>query len=139
MSILKVSDVSFSFGQRTILDHASFVLQKNEHVGLIGLNGEGKSTFIRLITGAITPDTGKIEWCKRITTGYLDQYTTLSKGKTIREVLKEAFQPMYDLEKELNELYEQMASCSEEEMKAVSRFGQLGEVKLTRIAMLGCN
>lgn len=116
MSILKVSDVSFSFGQRTILDHASFVLQKNEHVGLIGLNGEGKSTFIRLITGAITPDTGKIEWCKRITTGYLDQYTTLSKGKTIREVLKEAFQPMYDLEKELNELYEQMASCSEEEM-----------------------
>lgn len=116
MSILKVSDVSFSFGQRTILDHASFVLQKNEHVGLIGLNGEGKSTFIRLITGAITPDTGKIEWCKRITTGYLDQYTTLSKGKTIREVLKETFQPMYDLEKELNELYEQMASCSEEEM-----------------------
>ena len=73
MSVLKVTDVSFSFGNRTILENASFVLQKGEHVGLIGLNGEGKSTFIKMITGALTPDSGKIEWCKRITTGYLDQ------------------------------------------------------------------
>ena len=116
MSVLKVSDVSFSFGNRTILENASFVLQKGEHVGLIGLNGEGKSTFIKMITGSITPDSGKIEWCKRITTGYLDQYTTLTKGKTIREVLREAFQHMYDLEAEMNKMYEKMCDCTEEEM-----------------------
>lgn len=116
MSVLKCSDVSFSFGNRTILENASFVMQKGEHIGLIGLNGEGKSTFIKMITGALTPDQGRIEWCKRITTGYLDQYTTLTKGKTIREVLKEAFQYMYNLEQEMNELYERMADCTEEEM-----------------------
>lgn len=116
MSVLKCSDVSFSFGNRTILENASFVMQKGEHIGLIGLNGEGKSTFIKMITGALTPDQGRIEWCKRITTGYLDQYTTLTKGKTIREVLKEAFQYMYNLEREMNELYERMADCTEEEM-----------------------
>ena len=116
MSILKCTNVSFSFGNRTILENASFVMQKGEHIGLIGLNGEGKSTFIKMITGELTPDDGKIEWCKRITTGYLDQYTTLSKGKTIRDVLREAFKHMYDLESEMNALYEKMCDCTEEEM-----------------------
>ena len=116
MSVLKCSDVSFSFGNRTILENASFVMQKGEHIGLIGLNGEGKSTFIKMITGELTPDSGKIEWCKRITTGYLDQYTSLTKGKTIREVLREAFQHMYDLEAEMNDLYMKMCDCTEEEM-----------------------
>ncbi|MGM9970624.1 MAG: ribosomal protection-like ABC-F family protein [Anaeroplasma sp.] len=116
MSVLKCSDVSFSFGNRVILENSSFVMQKGEHIGLIGLNGEGKSTFIKMITGELTPDNGKIEWCKRITTGYLDQYTSLRKGKTIREVLREAFKHMYDLEEEMNSLYEKMSDCTEEEM-----------------------
>ena len=127
MSVLKVSDVSFSFGNRTILENASFVLQKGEHVGLIGLNGEGKSTFIKLITGSLTPDNGKIEWCKRITTGYLDQYTTLTKGKTIREVLREAFSYMYDLEKEMNSLYEKMCDVAEAEMNGLLE--EAGEIQ----------
>lgn len=127
MSVLKVSDVSFSFGNRTILENASFVLQKGEHVGLIGLNGEGKSTFIKMITGSLTPDSGKIEWCKRITTGYLDQYTSLTKGKTIREVLREAFQYMYDLEKEMTSLYDQMASASDAEMESLLE--ETGEIQ----------
>ena len=126
MSVLKVTNVSFSFGNRTILENASFVLQKGEHVGLIGLNGEGKSTFIKMITGSITPDEGKIEWCKRITTGYLDQYTSLTKGKTIREVLREAFQHMYDLEVELNEMYNKMCDCTEDEMNQL--FEETGEI-----------
>ena len=116
MSVLKCDNVSFSFGNRTILEDATFVMQKGEHIGLIGLNGEGKSTFIKMITGELTPDNGKIEWAKRITTGYLDQYTNLSKGKTIREVLREAFDYMYKLEAEMNTLYEKMCDCTEDEM-----------------------
>lgn len=116
MSVLKCTDVSFSFGNRTILENASFVMQKGEHIGLVGLNGEGKSTFIKMITGSLTPDQGKIEWCKRITTGYLDQYSSLTPGKTIREVLREAFQHMYDLEIEMNQMYEKMCDCTEDEM-----------------------
>lgn len=127
MSVLKVTNVSFSFGNRTILENASFVLQKGEHVGLIGLNGEGKSTFIKMITGSITPDEGKIEWCKRITTGYLDQYTSLTKGKTIREVLREAFQHMYDLEVELNEMYNKMCDCTDDEMNQLLE--ETGEIQ----------
>ncbi len=91
MSILTVEHVNHDFGGRTILEDASFRLLKGEHVGLVGANGEGKSTFLNIITGKLMPDSGKIEWCNRITTGYLDQHTVLEKGQTIRDVLRSAF------------------------------------------------
>lgn len=106
MSVLKVTNVSHGFGERTILDNATFQMNKGEHIGLVGANGEGKTTFLNIITGAITPDNGKVEWCKRITTGYLDQYAKLTKGLTIREFLKTAFAHMYDLEAEMYKMYE---------------------------------
>lgn len=129
MSILNVENVTHGFGARQILDNASFRLLKGEHVGLVGANGEGKSTFLNIITGKLMPDEGKIEWCRRITTGYLDQYSTLSKGKTINDVLREAFNHLADLEKEMLELYDKMADCSEEEMnQALEDVGEIQNI-----------
>ncbi len=119
MSILNVENVSHGFGARKILEDASFRLLKGEHVGLVGANGEGKSTFLNIITGKLVPDEGKVEWCNRITTGYLDQHTVLTPGKTIREVLREAFQYMFDLEKEMLEIYEKMGDASESEINSM--------------------
>jgi len=116
MSILNVENVSHVFGGRAILEDVSFRLLNGEHVGLIGANGEGKSTFLNIITGKLMPDEGKIEWCNRITTGYLDQHTVIEKGKTIRDVLKEAFQHMFDLEKEMLEIYDKMADATDDEI-----------------------
>ena len=127
MSILNVEHVTHGFGARQILNDASFRLLKGEHVGLVGANGEGKSTFLNIITGKLMPDEGKIEWCKHITTGYLDQYSTLSKGKTIYDVLKEAFQHLTDLEKEMLELYDKMADCPEDEMNTIME--DVGEIQ----------
>lgn len=119
MSILNVENVTHGFGSRKILENASFRLLKGEHVGLVGANGEGKSTFLDIITGALQPDEGRVSWCKRITTGYLDQSSTLAKGKTVREVLRDAFSDMYAKEREMLELYEGMSDCSEEEMASM--------------------
>ncbi len=116
MSILTVEHVSHSYGGRQILDDATFRLLKGEHVGLIGANGEGKTTFLNIITGKLMPDEGKISWCNRITTGYLDQHSVLEKGKTIRDVLREAFRHSYDLELEMLAMYDKMADCTPEEM-----------------------
>lgn len=115
MSILNVENVSHSFGGRSILENASFRLLNGEHVGLVGANGEGKSTFLNIITGKLEPEQGKIEWCNRITTGYLDQHTVLEKGKTIKEVLQDAFAYLFKLEAEMIEMYEKMGDCTEEE------------------------
>ncbi|RHO19222.1 ABC-F family ATP-binding cassette domain-containing protein [Amedibacterium intestinale] len=127
MSILTVSNVSHSFGGRQILEDVSFRLLNGEHVGLIGANGEGKSTFLNIITGKLTPEEGKVEWCNRISVGYLDQHTVLQKGKTIREVLQDAFHHLFDLEKEMMELYEKMCDCSEEEMNQYMQ--DVGEIQ----------
>ena len=110
MSILKVTNVSHGFGNRTILENATFQMNKGEHIGLIGANGEGKTTFLNIITGKITPDSGKIEWAKRITFGYLDQYSTLEKGLTIKEYLRTAYDYYFNLEKEMYALYDKMAT-----------------------------
>jgi ATPase subunit of ABC transporter with duplicated ATPase domains len=116
MSVLTVENVSCGFGGRSILQNASFRLLKGEHVGLVGANGEGKSTFLKIITGTLIPDAGNVSWCKNITTGYLDQASSLTKGKTIRDVLREAFSHMYQMEQEMLALYERMSDCGEEEM-----------------------
>ena len=128
MSILSVENVNHGFGSRKILENATFRLLKGEHIGLVGANGEGKSTFLNIITGKLIPDEGKVTWCNRITTGYLDQYSTLSKDKTIRDVLREAFKHMYDSEQEMLSMYDKMSDCSEEEMaQLMEDVGEIGE------------
>ncbi|WP_448819933.1 ABC-F family ATP-binding cassette domain-containing protein [Cetobacterium sp.] len=127
MSILDVKSVSHGFGSRVILENASFRLLKGEHVGLVGANGEGKSTFLNIITGKLMPDEGQVSWCNYITTGYLDQYSTLEKGKTIRDILKSAFAHMFELEQEIMNLYTKMGDCSPEEMDAILE--EVGEIQ----------
>src|SRR5574344_3008200 len=105
MSYLTVSNVSHSFGGRDILEDVSFKLLKGEHVGLIGANGEGKSTFLNIITGKLLPEDGKVEWPGKVTVGYLDQQTSLQAGMTIREVLRTAFDHMFAAEQQMLELY----------------------------------
>ncbi|MFV0516289.1 MAG: ABC-F family ATP-binding cassette domain-containing protein [Aminipila sp.] len=109
MSLLTVENVSHGFGGRTILEDASFRLLKGEHVGLIGANGEGKSTFLNIIIGNIQPDEGKIEWSKNVTVGYLDQHSSLKSGTTIKDALREAFHHMFELEKKMLTMYDEMA------------------------------
>ena len=97
MSILNVEHLSHGFGDRTIFTDVSFRLLKGEHIGLIGANGEGKSTFMNIITGKLMPDEGKIEWAKRVRVGYLDQHTVLKPGMTIRDVLASAFDFLFEI------------------------------------------
>ncbi len=129
MSILNVEHVTHGFGGRQILEDASFRLLKGEHIGLVGANGEGKSTFLNIIMGNLSPDEGKLEWCKRITVGYLDQYSTLTKGKTIYDVLREAFSHLTDIETEIMETYEKMAEASDDEIAAMMEdVGEMQEI-----------
>lgn len=129
MSILNVENVNHGFGARKILEEVSFRLLKGEHVGFIGANGEGKSTFLNIITRKLVPDEGKIEWSSRATVGYLDQHTVLQKGKTIRDILRDAFKEMVDLEAEMLQIYEKMADASAEELDKMME--DVGEIQTT--------
>ncbi len=116
MSILNVKNLSHGFGDRAIFNNVSFRLLKGEHIGLIGANGEGKSSFMNIITGSLEPDDGVVEWSKRVRVGYLDQHTALKAGTSIRDTLKTAFQYLFDIETEINNNYMKMGEVSPEEL-----------------------
>ena len=129
MSILNVEHVSHGFGARTIFEDASFRLLKGEHVALVGANGEGKSTFLSIITGQLTPDEGKVEWSNRVTVGYLDQHAVLKPGQTIRDVLRTAFDDMYKLEAEMLSCYDKMGDAAPEEIdKMMADVGDIQDI-----------
>ncbi len=117
MSILNVENLTHGFGDRAIFTDVSFRLLKGEHIGLIGANGEGKSTFMNIITGSLMPDEGKVEWAKNVRVGYLDQHTVLQKGMTLRQVLASAFDFLFELESQMNDICDKMGDASEEELE----------------------
>ncbi|SDL84405.1 ABC-F family ATP-binding cassette domain-containing protein [Sediminibacillus halophilus] len=119
MSILTVANLTHGFGDRAIFDDVSFRLLQGEHIGLIGANGEGKSTFMNIITGKLEPDAGTVTWSKRSRVGYLDQHADLKQGMSIRDVLRTAFQYLYDMEEEMNLLYAKMGEAEPEELETI--------------------
>lgn len=119
MSILTVEKLSHSFGGRQIFEDVSFRLQKGEHVGLVGANGEGKSTFMNILTRNLEPEIGKITWSKNVKVGYLDQHTVLVDGETIEDTLKKAFDDLFTIEQSINDDYMKMGDLSDEEMNAL--------------------
>ena len=105
MSILTVENLSHGFGGREIFEDVNFRLLKGEHIGLVGANGEGKSTFMKIITNTLEPDTGKIIWSNKVKVGYLDQHIVLEKGQTITDVLKKAYDDLFEMEQRINDAY----------------------------------
>lgn len=129
MSILNVEHLSHGFGDRAIFQDVSFRLLRGEHIGLVGANGEGKSTFFNIVTGTLLPDEGKIEWAKNIRIGYLDQHAVLTKGMTIGSVLKSAFSYLFDLENKMNEICDHLGDADEQEMTELME--ELGTIQDT--------
>ena len=92
---------------------------KGEHIGLIGANGEGKSTFMNIVTGKLMPDEGKVEWAKNVRVGYLDQHSTLEKGMTVESVLKSAFSWLFEQEERMNKICDALGEANPEDMDAM--------------------
>ncbi|MBO5258830.1 MAG: ABC-F family ATP-binding cassette domain-containing protein [Agathobacter sp.] len=127
MSILNVEHLTHGFGDRAIFDDVSFRLLKGEHIGLVGANGEGKSTFMNIVTGKLMPDEGKVEWSKNVRVGYLDQHSTLTKGMTIESVLKSAFAWLFEQEEKMNQICDHLGEASPEEMDSMME--ELGTIQ----------
>ena len=127
MSILSVEHLSHGFGDRAIFEDVSFRLLKGEHIGLIGANGEGKSTFMSIVTGKLQPDDGKVEWSPRVRVGYLDQHAVLTPGMSIMDALRAAFSWLFELEARMNEICDLLGTADEAQMDAY--MAELAEIQ----------
>ena len=101
MSILNIENLSFSFGDKTILNNVNLKLLKGEHVGLIGVNGAGKTTLFNIICENLIQDEGKITKSSNCKIGYLKQVNDFDENITILEILRSAFQDLFILEKKI--------------------------------------
>lgn len=115
MSLLEITNLSHTFGDTILYKNANFMLNKGEHVGVVGENGKGKSTFIKICTGQILPDEGSIIWQKNVSIGYLDQYAKINQNYTIKEFLKTAFSSLYEMEAKMMALYEAVPTLDEKQ------------------------
>jgi len=104
MAILSISGLSRSFGQNTLFENVSFLIDESDKVGLIGANGAGKTTLFRLLTGEDTPDSGSLIRSGSCSIGYMEQYLRESYGKTVYEEALTAFEHLEKIEQELSKI-----------------------------------
>ena len=114
MSILKINGLSHNYDGKVLFKNADLTINNGEHVGIVGLNGAGKSTFINIIAHNVSQDEGEVIWLNGIRYGYLDQHADIDRTQTVMEYLQTAFTRLYDLDAKLQKLYEEMGSVSDE-------------------------
>ena len=117
MSLLEIDGLTHSFGENVLYKNAGFTLNKGEHIGIVGQNGTGKSTLIKICTEQIIPDSGRIVWQPNTTIGYLDQYAEIDHTLTMKEFLKSAFTKLFEMEAQAMELYEKAAGGDMKSLK----------------------
>ncbi|WP_286136893.1 ABC-F family ATP-binding cassette domain-containing protein [Philodulcilactobacillus myokoensis] len=99
-----------SFAEKDLYKNASFTLNPGEHMGIVGQNGVGKSTLIKIITDKELPLKGSIKWQNHTSVGYLDQYVSIPKGMTLIKFLHTAYSHLYKLNERMTKLYEDYAN-----------------------------
>ena len=116
MIVLGVSGVGVSFGAKEVLKDISFSVNERDRVGIIGVNGVGKTTLLRIITGECTPDRGTVSIGKGVSVGMLTQMTNLSAfgHLTLLEYMESAFPELLALEQELEQTEAQMTKAAAE-------------------------
>jgi ATP-binding cassette subfamily F protein 3 len=115
--MLTINNLTFRFGSRTIYENASLHIHDGDHIGIIGANGTGKSTLLRIISGEYKPDGGTISKSNDCTVGFLNQdLLSYLTDDSILQVAMQAFERGIHLQQEIEKLYEAMATEYTDEM-----------------------
>src|SRR5438309_2852087 len=103
-SILAATDLVVRYGDRTILDHATLAIQEGDRIGLVGRNGCGKTTFLRILAGLQAPDSGDLSRRRGLVASYLPQDFMLDAAKSVRENIRDGAQHVLTLIEEFESL-----------------------------------
>ncbi len=114
--VLNVNNVSLSFGDKQILNNITFLLNEGEKCALIGDNGTGKSSLLKIITGEYQKDCGDIVFKKDITIGYVAQNQDIDSSKTVIEELYDCKKEIIEYEKNIRNMEAEMKDISEDKM-----------------------
>ena len=115
MALISIANLSFSYGERQVLDGVNLTLSQGEHVGLVGRNGCGKSTLLRIISGtdSLKPDSGQVQLARGTTVGYLTQDFDLDPNLPLRDEASRAFSKLDQLHQKMQQVSHQMADAED--------------------------
>ena len=121
MIVLSAQNVAKSFGVNEVLKDVSFTLQQGDRMGLVGVNGCGKSTLMRIIAGLESPDSGEISMARGTRVGYLAQQDMVTHGASVWAELEKVYEPVFEMEKKIRSLEAEMEHAHED----AARFARL--------------
>ena len=128
MSILEIKGLTHRYDDRDLFVKSDLTVNSGEHIGVVGLNGAGKSTFINIVAGKLVQDEGEIKRLPRMRIGYLDQHATLDKSLTVMEYLRGAFSYLDEINAELEQVYTDMCTAEGDKLdEMVNRSAELQE------------
>ncbi len=146
MVVISAQNLSLTFGEETIFSSLSFDVKNDEKVGLVGVNGAGKTSLFKILTGEYTPDNGAVFISKDIKIGYMEQHTCSVLGRSVYEELISVFSDLQNIENKLeitNTLLEQGIDIDKniilqaQLQDEFERLGGLTYKSRTRSALLG--
>lgn len=129
MSILEIKGLTHRYDDRDLFVKSDLTVNNGEHIGVVGLNGAGKSTFINIVAGKLVQDDGEIKRQSNLRIGYLDQHATLDKSMTVMEYLRGAFSYLDEINQRLEKIYEDMGNADGDELdKLINKSSRLQEI-----------
>ena len=126
MSLITVMNLTHAHGQKRVLDRVNLALHAGQRIGLVGRNGCGKTTLMRLITGDYEPDDGQVQFTRGTRVGYLPQDPKLDGSRTLRREAEQAFAKLADLHEQRDRLSHEMAEADGNELdRLLKRYEQV--------------
>lgn len=125
MNILNASNISKSYLDETLFDGIKITLNSGDIIGIVGRNGEGKTTLLNILSGLEKPTTGVISWKKELKLGYLNQIPNYKNNTNIYQCLKSVFQGLNAISKQLESIEVKMSQETENIDYLMSRYGEL--------------
>lgn len=125
MIVFSMQQVTQQYGAQTIFEKMSLEIQEKTRIGLIGRNGEGKTTLLKLIANSEQPSEGRISWRKGLTVGLLEQSPQLTEEKEVYAALYDSFEELTQMKKRMNQLEISMAGPQNDWEKLLEQYGKL--------------
>ena len=126
--LINIENLHFSYGIHEIFNELNLSINEKKQIGLVGRNGTGKSTLLKLITSELIPDSGRISKKNGLTISYLSQESNIADNTTLLEMLTDVFKPLIEMEQRMKQIGDAIAhSSGEDQEKLMLEFGELQE------------